>query len=75
MALLNLPPLPLQDIKDFPYSVQEWLRNIGKYLSALDGATESENLGVFRRSETRDFLRPLVNPDSQSILINQIFGG
>lgn len=32
--MANLPPIPLKDIKDLPYTFQEWLRNIQGILSS-----------------------------------------
>ena len=34
----NLPPVPLQDIKDLPYTLQEWLRKIRDLVSSAIGA-------------------------------------
>ena len=37
MAGIKLPPLPLQDIKDLPYTLQEWLRKIQQLLGSVTG--------------------------------------
>lgn len=34
MSIGNLPPLPLGDIKNFPYTFQEWLRKINNILAS-----------------------------------------
>jgi hypothetical protein len=34
----TLPPVPLRDIKDLPYTLQEWLRKIQQLVSSATGA-------------------------------------